>query len=364
MLHFHLFRPLQGGTFEEQLDAVSEQFLHYAAERNFAPDQLVAVRLYLTDAANQYEPFTRHLLYQNVLSQTGFSYIEQPILDGGKLALYAAFCEVPVVSHTAGEGTASYELATGQTLHFHSVRFGGEEAGKMDAEEQTREAFDRHVAFLRERGLTLRDHCLRTWIYVRDIDRHYAAMVKARNEIFAREGLGAGAHTIASTGIGGATAVKDALVSIDFFSMSKTDGADVAYLQAPGFMNPATDYGVAFERATALTVAGTRYALVSGTASIDERGKCLFPGDVQTQAGRLFLNIEKLLENGGMTLKDLRCLVVYLRDVSDALPVSRYLHLRFRGLPCVVTEARVCRPEWLIEVEGIAVKPSEADDEA
>lgn len=356
MLHFHIFRPLQGGTFEEQLNAVSEQFLHYAAERNFAPEQLLAVRLYLTDAANQYEIFTQHLLYRNVLSQTGFSYIEQPILDGGKLALHAAFSEIPVVSHTAGEGIASYELATGQTLYFHSVRFDATEAARMNAEEQTREAFGRHIAFLREKGLTLKDHCLRTWIYVRDIDRHYAAMVKARNEIFAREGLSAATHTIASTGIGGATAVGDALVSIDFFSLSKREEADVAYLQAPGFMNAATDYGVAFERGTALTVGDTRYALVSGTASIDEKGECLFQGDVQTQAGRLFLNIEKLLENGGMTLKDLRCLIVYLRDVSDVLPVSRYLHLRFRGLPFVVTEARVCRTEWLIEVEGVAAK--------
>ena len=117
-------------------------------------------------------------------------------------------------------------------------------------------------------------------------------------------------------------------------------------------------------RAAVLAVGGAGCGVVSGTAGMGERGEWLFPGDVQTQAGRLFLNIEKLLENGGMTLKDLRCLIVYLRDVSDALPVSRYLHLRFRGLPCVVTEARVCRPEWLIEVEGVAAKPLEVDDEA
>ena len=78
--------------------------------------------------------------------------------------------------------------------------------------------------------------------------------------------------------------------------------------------------------------------------------------DVVTQTGRLFLNIEKLLDSTGATLKDVKYLIVYLRDVADYPQVQQYLRLRFPGLPFLVTEARVCRPEWLIEVECMAFR--------
>ena len=68
------------------------------------------------------------------------------------------------------------------------------------------------------------------------------------------------------------------------------------------------------------------------------------------------MNIEKLLQSGGASLADASYFVVYLRDVADKAPVSRYLRLRFPDVPCLVLSGRVCRPEWLIEVECMAVK--------
>ncbi len=51
--------------------------------------------------------------------------------------------------------------------------------------------------------------------------------------------------------------------------------------------------------------------------------------------------------------------VVYLRDASDGecarvLPAS----LRPRSVPFIVVHGRVCRPGWLVEVEGIGGIPS------
>ena len=54
----------------------------------------------------------------------------------------------------------------------------------------------------------------------------------------------------------------------------------------------------------------------------------------------------------------MKYMVVYLRDISDYPAVARYLALRFPEVPLLITDARVCRPEWLIEVEGVAVRPA------
>jgi enamine deaminase RidA (YjgF/YER057c/UK114 family) len=137
--------------------------------------------------------------------------------------------------------------------------------------------------------------------------------------------------------------------------VSGTSDADVKYLQALEYLNPTYEYGVAFERGTSLTLAGERLHLISGTASIDKYGKCLYHGDVVAQTERLFLNIEQLLADGGAGMKDLQYLIVYLRDVADYSAVNTYLQEKFSGIPYLITAARVCRPEWLIEVETVAI---------
>ena len=203
--------------------------------------------------------------------------------------------------------------------------------------------------------MTLKDHCLRTWFFVRDIDHHYGGVVSGRNAIFAHEGLTADDHFIASTGIGGYTDNTQTIVAADFLSADTgTHDANIRYLKALDYLNPTAEYGVAFERGTAITLWGTRYRFISGTASIDCHGRCVHRGDVVKQADRLFTNISKLLEDDGATLADMAYYIVYLRDVADAATISRYMAERYPHTPYLITEARVCRPEWLIEVEGIA----------
>ena len=202
--------------------------------------------------------------------------------------------------------------------------------------------------------MNLRDNCLRTWLYVRDIDRHYADVVRGRNILFAREGLTRDTHYIASTGIGGETGKRETIVAIDFLSGKLAHG-EIQQLQALDYLNPTYEYGVAFERGTSFSVAGQRVHLLSGTASIDKHGECLHRGDVVTQAGRLLLNMEKLLNDGGASLGDLKHIIIYLRDMADIAAVRQYFRLRFPNLPQTMVMGRVCRPEWLIEVEGIAV---------
>ena len=193
---------------------------------------------------------------------------------------------------------------------------------------------------------------MRTWLYVRDIDRNYADVMKGRNAVFEREGLTADTHYIASTGIGGYMAETQSVVAIDFYSVENADKTP-QYLNALEFLNHTHEYGVAFERGVKISVAGSEKIFISGTASIDKHGECLYVGDVAKQIERLFVNISQLLADGGRTLNDLTYMVVYLRDIADTEFVEKYIKSHYSQVPHVVVEACVCRPQWLIEVECV-----------
>ena len=244
-------------------------------------------------------------------------------------------------------------------LLFHSVRYVSADVSGLGTYEQTERAFKEHVGWLQQYGLNLKDHCQRTWIYVRDIDRHYAPMVKARNAFFEENDLTPRTHFIASTGIEGYSLSPAATVAVDFFSVSGLDDGRILYLQAPEFLNPTYEYGVAFERGTRLSLPHGDLFLISGTASIDKHGVCLYPGDVVRQLDRLFLNIDALLRSGEAEMRHLRSMTVYLRDVSDYETVERYMQAHFPSVSYVITSARVCRPEWLVEVEAVGWKAIE-----
>lgn len=355
---FYILTPCVKGSLLEQTQDIYRQLQAIIAQSSLSLQALLQARLYVSDATNQC-PLLRSTQLVKALEPTGvLTYIEQPPLLGTKIALLLAFVQGKVTErevHQLADGYVAIIRSNSLTYIMQTVRLSTDVKDE-DAEKQTLHAFESHIAQLRARGMNLKEHCHRTWIYVRDIDRHYASVVKARNELFAREELTADTHFIASTGIGGACEHAEALVSIDFFSVSGLDSDKVGYLHAPSYLNSTHEYGVAFERGTWIDLPNERLFIVSGTASIDATGQCVHRGDVLTQAGHLFLNIEKLLESGGGALSDVAYFIVYLRDVSDYVAVQSYMRLRFPHIPMLITEARVCRPEWLIEVECMATK--------
>lgn len=355
IFRFQVIESLERGSFLEQLGSVKRLLRNWMNLNGLTPAQLLFSRVYLTDAANQSEEFLSHPLYSCYLSVGAVSCIEQPLLSGAKVAVQLCFCLAPDLRKI---GTPDcLEAFWGDiSFFFHSVRFKGSEVMGMDGNQQTQFAFKKHIENLQERGMNLKDHCHRTWLFVRDIDRHYTDVVEGRNVIFEEEGLTPSTHFIASTGIGGVFDNKEAIVAVDFLSIKNVKPSDVSYLKALDYLNPTHEYGVAFERGTRVNVSDTSLYFISGTASIDKFGQCVHRGDVLTQTGRLFLNIEKLLNDGGSTLSDLQYMIVYLRDVADYHPIQKYIHLRFPNVPALIVEARVCRPEWLIEVECVATR--------
>lgn len=351
---FTVITPDASKDFEGQLSELRAKTDYWMQLHGLSEGNLVATRVYFSDLANQKDFFYGSQLYTRIIAAGAVSTIEQPPLCGAKIAIQLWFNRNESLKKQGTPDRLDVEYG-GVNCLFQSVRFEADEAKGADAFSQTETAFKKHISELSARGMTLESNCHRTWIYVRDIDRHYGQVVKARNELFDREGLTADNHYIASTGIGGYPDNGSAVVSVDFLSLKGDGVTKVKYLHATDYLNPTHEYGVAFERATEVDLPDGRYVFVSGTASIDKHGDCLYRGDVLKQAERLFLNIERLLEDAGEELSDLQYVIVYLRDISDYGRIKYYLEDRFPLLPHLVVEARVCRPEWLIEVEGIAV---------
>ena len=284
------------------------------------------------------------------------SIIGQAPLPAAKLALWSYhLCDPTAPPDITSNGTHT-SCRRGKLTHHWSV--GLIEPGGGDSHEQTRNVLENYEAWLKARHMIMADHVVRTWWFVQNIDADYQGLVEARRDFFATHGLTADTHYIASTGIAGTHPDLTAKVSLDSYAISGLRAEQLEYLCAPDHLCPTHDYGVTFERATAVTYADRRHVFLSGTASIDTAGRILHEGDVPGQLDRTLANIEALLAKAGANTGDLAIILVYLRDPADGALIETALHERFGAVPFVLLDAPVCRPGWLIEIEGLAIVPA------
>jgi chorismate lyase/3-hydroxybenzoate synthase len=115
-----------------------------------------------------------------------------------------------------------------------------------------------------------------------------------------------------------------------------------------------------FSRATIASLNGCRRLLVGGTASIVGEDS-MHEGNVDAQVGETLRNLTALIgaASGGppdrSALARLRDLRVYVARPEDAASIGAVLEARCpRAERIELTIARVCRPELLIEIEGVA----------
>jgi 2-iminobutanoate/2-iminopropanoate deaminase len=141
-------------------------------------------------------------------------------------------------------------------------------------------------------------------------------------------------------------------------------------ITALNVLNEAYDYKSSFSRGLRIDLNGLRILLISGTASIDETGKTVHPGDFRAQLRRTYFNITGLLESEGATWKDIVRTTCYLRDIDrdyDAFNDERtkfFTELGLDPLPASTgIEAHLCRPDLLIEIEAIAMFRTEKAEE-
>jgi len=220
-----------------------------------------------------------------------------------------------------------------------------------DAYEQAWDMFSTAELLLNQCGMGFRN-VVRTWIHLRDIDRDYEALNKARREFFRHCGI---ERRPASTGVQGIPFPDAHDFSMSLHAVKSPRPLDVAQMSTPS-LNEAWSYGVEFSRGLRLAEANKVTLYVSGTASIDEAGRTVHVGNFEAQADRMLDNIASLLAEQGATFADLVSGVAYLKNPTDA-PILQSLFRRrgFDGFPCALVEARLCRPELLCEAEAVAI---------
>lgn len=248
-----------------------------------------------------------------------------------------------------------------------------------DVYTRSRNAFDRMTGALAARGFRF-DQVIRTWLYLGDIvgpegeTQRYKELNRARADFYEDirflEGRVPatfdGAVYPASTGIGasdrnvmmgcvGLQSSRDDLALLPLENPQQTS----AFAYEAGYSPKSPK----FSRAMAAVVADTAAILVSGTASI-VHSQTRHVGDVEKQTAQTIDNIEALIAEPnfarygfpglGATLDDLALCRVYIKHKEDYAKTRAICEARLGELPTIYAVADVCRPDLLVELEGVA----------
>lgn len=352
----------EGLSFRESLDELAASYRAVLLDNNLDGSTRQFVRLMLSDSANEQEGLLESELFAMVRNGA-VSMVEQSPLDGGSVGFLAyhiksatgAFRQEGCVD-PGGFRNRSIRTKGGAYSLLWSTGFTGNAA--LNSEAQTRQIFSSLASSLATHTMTIRNNTVRTWIYVRDIDNHYAGMVKARREYFETIGLTSKTRYIASTGIEGKNADSRSLVYADALSIGGLREEQMVRMEALRNLSSTIAYGVTFERGMRVRFGDRSHLYLSGTASIDKTGATLYPRDVRKQTERTFDNIEALLEPQGATMENIQYLTLYLRNPKQYPFIQDILAERLpETTPVMAVQAPVCRPGWLFEVDGLGIIP-------
>lgn len=303
-------------------------------------------RYFLSDVTNQ-----TALLMEKDRSNPycALSIVQQAPMNGTKIALWA-WLQTGVQTQVLPSNL--FEARHGSYRQLFGANLCNRAA---NSEYQTRLIFRDYIMQLTDAKCTLADNCIRTWIFVQNVDVNYPGVVKARKEVFTTQNLTENTHFIASTGIEGRYQDTSVYVTMDTYAVSGIDPKQVQYLYAPDHLSRTYEYGVTFERGVAVTYGDRKHIFISGTASIDRYGEIVYPGDVIKQSERMVENITALLGEAGGGLEDVMQAIIYIRDTADYARLKQHMETCYPNLPYLIVRAPVCRPGWLVEIECMAI---------
>lgn len=237
-------------------------------------------------------------------------------------------------------------------------------AAHRDRAGEAQQAIDLAEAILKERHWSFND-VRRTWFYLDDILEWYPDFNKARNRVYHRIGfLNGSVRSVvpASTGIYGRSAFGLAC-TLDLLAMRPLGDQPFRMEQMTNpKQNEATEYGSAFSRGIAVTTSRNSYYFLSGTASINEQGVTVHPGDMRQQTRRTLQNVQSLLEHAGGRLDQIEQATAFVKHKKD-IPIFEEELRQFglTDLPVITTIADVCRDDLLFELDATAIGPRSGD---
>ena len=241
-------------------------------------------------------------------------------------------------------------IDVGDETRFHAAGLCGPGDNAYD---QTLGMFTRAEELLRKAGMEFHD-VVRTWIYLREIDRDYADLNRARRTFFEARGID---PVPASTGIGGGPVSEAHDLCLGVYAVKAGRSVARTVMTSPT-LNEAPQYGADFVRGMRVGEVNKIALHVSGTASIDEDGRTVHRDDFEAQSDRMLVNIAALLEGQGASFGDAVSAITYLKRPEDAPRLRQKLQQAgFAGFPNALVVAPICRSDLLCEIEVLAALP-------
>ncbi len=169
----HAILELTGTAFpaENQFDCLHQAISRIFSDASFRDITLVWKRYFVSDVVNQAE-------YLPSGGHEAVSLVQQPPLSGAKVVVWLCGMENVGVEETYGNGTLV------KRPHFSHVFHTQMHEQKGTVEQQTKSVFDAYRSYLSEHNVSLESNCIRTWLFVKDLDRQYAGMAIARENVF------------------------------------------------------------------------------------------------------------------------------------------------------------------------------------
>jgi len=97
---------------------------------------------------------------------------------------------------------------------------------------------------------------------------------------------------------------------------------------------------------------------LSGQVAYDKKGGVAHKGDFEGQARQVFKSIKAHVEAGGGKMSNVVKLNMYLTDIryrADLIPIRQEFFGKKLPAATLITTPALAHPDWLIEVEAIAV---------
>jgi enamine deaminase RidA (YjgF/YER057c/UK114 family) len=128
--------------------------------------------------------------------------------------------------------------------------------------------------------------------------------------------------------------------------------ANIEKFSAPGVFDPPS-YSQGIKVTDARTV-----LFLAGQVAYDKDGGVLHRGDFKAQAREAFRTLKALVEAGGGRMDSIVKINTYITDIryrADLVPVREEFFGKKGPASTLVQVSALAHPDWLIEVEAIAV---------
>jgi enamine deaminase RidA (YjgF/YER057c/UK114 family) len=349
---YYVILRVNNMTIERSLSSLLNQYLELSRCCNLDKSLPVYTRIFLSDVENQSSFVINSDIYK-IFSAGSVRTVGNEPLNSGKIAIISYLIKKDESFSISKINTDFYNqlVLNGHSYGMQFICNCGE-SEKKNINEQSKSLFT--IVKNHFPKIDFKNELIRTWISIRDIDNNYIPFVEERNNFFKEVGIKS--FFPASTAVEGRSSDPHKLIALDFTSISNIKKEQISKMEAPQYMSSTLKYGVSFERGLKVCFGDRAHYHLSGTASIDHNGEIMYANNIKLQVERAITNLNALLNNSNISWEHVVYLLFYVRDfkhkneiqlvVEDILP---------HDIPKLYVKSSICRPGWLMEVDGIAI---------